>query len=337
MDAGAERTDGGQRKNGEDDWTQVRKAARRTQNPRTRKLVTKANSARDLLTILAMLSIVPLDVYDTKMRGKFVIKLTNNNIDHFDSESNKKRMASRNIKVVEDFKEEADSLVVARRVSRLFKQYTEKEIMEEIRTKKQVEVKRVGVQQIGMGLNLFIHCKSPEDADELAGDDLVLCNLMIRKRCFQKRKQIQGRQCHKCGKMGHIQFHCSGEKVCWTCGETGHGAKDCKKEKKCILCNSTNHGALYGGCPAKSDHRKELVKISQEEKKMSMGLRQKKNTNATTTTMPPSNPTTVQLTKSQKKRRRRNEKKKNQYNFYTSPASCDEDERTTKQTEDTER
>ena len=54
-------TDNGGR-NEEDDWTQVRKAARRTQNPRTRKLVTEAKSVRDLLTILVMLSIVPLDV-----------------------------------------------------------------------------------------------------------------------------------------------------------------------------------------------------------------------------------------------------------------------------------
>ena len=76
---------------GDDDWTQVRKAVRRPQNPRTRKLVTEAKSARELLTILAMLSIVPLDVYDTKQKGKFVIKLTNNNLEHFDSESNKKR------------------------------------------------------------------------------------------------------------------------------------------------------------------------------------------------------------------------------------------------------
>ena len=44
-------------------------------------------------------------------------------------------MAARNIKVVEDFKEEDDCLVVARRVFRLFKHYTEKEIMEETKTK----------------------------------------------------------------------------------------------------------------------------------------------------------------------------------------------------------
>ena len=85
-------------------------------------------------------------VYETKMKGKFVIKLTNNNLDHFDSDSNKKKMASRNIKVVDDFKKEDDSMVVARRISRLFKQYTEKEIMEEIRMKKQIEVQRVGLQ-----------------------------------------------------------------------------------------------------------------------------------------------------------------------------------------------
>ena len=68
-----------------------------------------------------MLSIVPFDVYDNKMKGKYVIKLTNNNLEHFDSDSNKKKMAARSIKVVENFKEEDDSLVVARRVSRHFK------------------------------------------------------------------------------------------------------------------------------------------------------------------------------------------------------------------------
>ena len=173
-----------------------------------------------------------------------------------------------------------------------------------------MDVKRVGIQEVGMSLNLFVHCNSSEDAEELASEDLILCNLMIRKRSFQKKKQIQGRQCHKCGKMGHIQFHCTKEKVCWTCGESGHDAKDCKKEKKCILCNSNEHGALYGGCPAKSNHRRELVKIQQEErKKMPVGLREEKKKNNTSSTLsPPSNP--VKLSKTQKKRKRRNEKKK---------------------------
>ena len=58
----------------------------KTTNPRTRKLVTEINTAKELLTILALLSIVPLDVYDTKVKGKYVIKLTNNNLDFFDSE-----------------------------------------------------------------------------------------------------------------------------------------------------------------------------------------------------------------------------------------------------------
>ena len=96
-------------------------------------------------------------------------------MDYFDSESNKKKMAARNIKVVESFKEEDDSLVVASRVSRLFKHYTE-EIMKEIKLKKQMDVKRVDIQEIGMTLNLFIHCKSPEDAEEFANEDLDLCN-----------------------------------------------------------------------------------------------------------------------------------------------------------------
>ena len=304
-------TDGNQTRQGDDDWTQVRKAARRTRNPRTRKLVTEEKNARDLLTVLALLSVVPLDVYETKGKGKFVIKLANNNLDHFDSESNIKKMAQRKIKVVENFSDEDDSLVIARRVSKLFKQYTEKELMEEIKKKKQIEMKRIGLQEVAMGLNLFLHCKNPEDAEELAGDDLVLCNLLIKKGSFQKKKQIRGRQCHKCGKMGHIMFHCTNEKACWTCGEKGHDAKDCKLSRRCILCNSTDHGALYGGCPAKSTHRKELVKISQEEKKklkLPIGMRGEKKTTTTTLTSP-SNP--VQLTKYQNKRRRRNEKRKN--------------------------
>ena len=63
---------------------------RRKQNPRTRKLVTEAKSARELLMILALLSITPLDILDTKMKGKFVIKQTNSNLEHFDRESTKK-------------------------------------------------------------------------------------------------------------------------------------------------------------------------------------------------------------------------------------------------------
>ena len=65
--------------------------------------------------------------------------------------------------------------------------------MDEIKLKKQMEGKRVGKQKIGMSLNLFIHCKSPEDAEEMAGEDLILCDLMVHRRCFQKKKQIQGR------------------------------------------------------------------------------------------------------------------------------------------------
>ena len=317
MDDGSNDTNGNQTRQIDDDWTLVRKAARRTKNPRTRKLVTEEKNARDLLTILALLSVTPLDVYETKEKGKFVIKLTNNNLEYFDSESNRRKMAQRKIRVVENFSEEDDSLVIARRVSKLLKQYTEKEIMEEIKKKKQIEVKRIGLQEVGMGLNLFLHCKSSEDAEELAGDDLVLCNLLIKKTSFQKRKQIRGRQCHKCGKMGHIMFHCTNEKACWTCGEKGHDAKDCKLSKKCILCNSTDHGALYRGCPVKSIHRKELVKIIQEEqkkKKLPIGMRGERK--QTTTLASPISPEL--LTKSQKKRRRRNEKKRKNTQTQTS-------------------
>ena len=42
--------DGNQTRQGDDDWTQVRKAARITRNPRTRKLVTEEKTARDLLS-----------------------------------------------------------------------------------------------------------------------------------------------------------------------------------------------------------------------------------------------------------------------------------------------
>ena len=185
--------------------------------------------------------------------------------------------------------------------------------MDEIKLKKQIEVKRVGVQEIGMSLNMFIHCRSPEDAEELVSEDLVLCNLMIGRRSFQKKKQIKGRQCHKCDKLGHIQFHCKKEKVCWTCGESGHDAKDCKKEKKCILCNSNNHGVLYGGCPAKNNHRRELVKIQKEEEKKKMPISpSEKKKNPTKTPAAPSNPETFKLTKSQKKTRRQKEKTRNQ-------------------------
>ena len=69
-----------------------------------------------MLTILAMLSIVPLDIYDTKMTDKFVIKLTNNSLDHFDSGSNKRKLVQKSIKVVDSFKEDDDLLVVARRI-----------------------------------------------------------------------------------------------------------------------------------------------------------------------------------------------------------------------------
>ena len=307
-------------KKGQDDWTQVRKEARRKQNPCTRKLVTEAKSARELLMILALLSITPLDIYDTKMKGKFVIKLTNNNLEHFDRENTKKKLAQRNIKVVNSFKEEDDFLVVARRVSKHFKLYAENELKEDIKTKKQIEVKRIGLQEIGMNLNMYIHCKNNDDAEELAGDDLVLCNLMIRRRCFQRRQQIRGRQCHKCGKMGHIMFHCTNNRVCWTCGEEGHAAKECIAVKKCILCNSTKHGALYGGCPAKTEHRKELVKISQEEKKkLPVGMRGEEKK---TTTLTPTNNNPTHLTKSQRRRRRKNEKKqKLQSNSSQTPVS----------------
>ena len=130
-----------------------------------------------------MLSIVPLDVYDTKMEDKSVIKLTNNNPEHFDSKSNKRKMAQGNIKVVENLIED-ESLVMARRISKLFKLYTEKETMEDIKKRKQIDVKWVGLQDVGMGLNMFIHCKCTEDAEELAGGDLVQCNMMTRKISF---------------------------------------------------------------------------------------------------------------------------------------------------------
>ena len=121
------------------------------------------------------------------MKGKFVIKLTNNNLESFDSETNRRKLAQRNIKVVTDFREEDDFLVVTRRVSKLFKLYTGKE---EIKKKKQIEVKRIELQEVGMVINMFVHCKNPEEEEDHAGDDLVLCNLLIKKNSFQKRKQI---------------------------------------------------------------------------------------------------------------------------------------------------
>ena len=50
-----------------------------------KKLVTEVNSASELMTILALLSIVSLDVYDTKSKGKYVLKLTHNSLNYFDS------------------------------------------------------------------------------------------------------------------------------------------------------------------------------------------------------------------------------------------------------------
>ena len=180
-------------------------------------------------------------------------------------------------------------------------------MLDEIKEEKQIDVVRIGKQEVGPGLNLFLQCKSPKDVEELMKEDLVLCNLMIKKRNLQKKRKIKGRQCHKCGKLGHIMAHCTSEKICWTRGEVGHNAKDCKMAKKCILCKSTEHGALYGGCPAKAN--RELVKISQDEKKkvkLPIGMRGKET--ETTTLLPPSNP--AEMTKTQKKIKKRNEKKK---------------------------
>ena len=129
-------SNGNDAQKGEDDWTQVRKKARRTRNPRTRKIVTELKTARELLTILAMLSIVPLDVYDTKVKGKFIIKLTHNNIEFFDSETTRRKLTQKKIKVVQDFNEEIDSLVVERRKSKIFRHYSEKELKDEIKKEK---------------------------------------------------------------------------------------------------------------------------------------------------------------------------------------------------------
>ena len=123
------------------------------------------------------------------------------------------------------------------------------------------------MQEVGPGMNLFLQCKSPQEAEQLKNDHLILCNLLIKKNNFQNKKQIRGRQCHKCGKLGHIMGHCTSKKACWTCGEEEYEAKNCQTTKKYILCQSTEHGALYGGCPAKHNHTKEWVKIAQEENK----------------------------------------------------------------------
>ena len=120
---------------------------------------------------------------------------------------------------------------MARRISKIFKYYTEKELLDEIKKEKQIDVVRIGKQEVGPGLNLFIQCKSPEDAEELMKEDLVLCNLMVKKSNLQKKRQIKGRQCHKCDKLDHIMAHYTDEIICWTCGEAGHDAKDCKTAK----------------------------------------------------------------------------------------------------------
>ena len=79
----------------DDDWTLVKKKARRNRNPKTRKVVTECSSPRELLTILALISIVPLDIFPTKKNGNFVVKMTNNMLGTFDSEIYRKKMAQK--------------------------------------------------------------------------------------------------------------------------------------------------------------------------------------------------------------------------------------------------
>ena len=79
------------------------------------------------------------------MKREFVIKLTNNNLEAFDSEKNRRKLAQKNVKVVQNFNEEEDSMIIARRVPKLFRLYTEREFMEEIKKEKQINVKRSGI------------------------------------------------------------------------------------------------------------------------------------------------------------------------------------------------
>ena len=56
-----------------------------------------------------------------------------------------KKLAEKNIKLVQNFNEKEDSMIIARRVSKLFRLYTEKELIEEIKKEKQINVKRIGI------------------------------------------------------------------------------------------------------------------------------------------------------------------------------------------------
>ena len=197
---------------------------------------------------------------------------------------------------------------MARRVSKLFSLYTEEEIKEAIKKEKDIDLARIGKQETGKDINLFLQCKNKQDADKLAEADMTICNLLIQRKNLQKGHMALGRQCYKCGRMGHIMAGCENERVCWSCGETDHKARDCRNTKRCFLCKSTTHGALYGGCPEKTRHNKELVKVTNEEKrKLPVGMRE--GAGKPTTLTPPCN--LSQTTANNKKKRNRKKKNNN--------------------------
>ena len=91
-------------------------------------MVTEVNTPRELLTILALLSIVPLDIFDTRRKEQFAIKLANINLEVFDSETNRRKLVQKNIEVVQNFNEEEGSMIIARIVLKLCRLYTEREL-----------------------------------------------------------------------------------------------------------------------------------------------------------------------------------------------------------------
>lgn len=150
------------------------------------------------------------------------------------------------------FEERKDlSLQLWGRISGVHPQFTEDDIMDELRNYDVMKVRRKTYVRRMMDSN-------GETKMSVANTGTV--DILFQSRISSK-VDICGDmfevtllapvplRCHRCLKFGHKIGECSEQKErCWKCGTTGHKGSMCRKELRCVNCNG-EHSSSSSHCP----------------------------------------------------------------------------------------
>ena len=146
--------------------------------------------------------------------------------------------------------------VVARRVDKTVQNRTIDEIKQEVTTKNSVSVQDVYVPP--QTRIVKIRVASPEEAQKLLKDGILMFNTHVPHYNVDPESFIQIDQCFKCCRFDHVRSACTYPQRCTRCGEEGHFFGGCKNDLKCGNCKGA-HAAVSGTCPEKKKQPKKIL------------------------------------------------------------------------------